>query len=90
MLVLILREFENYATGALDIIYNNSHILISYCVLLREVVFYNIDCLQMAMVCDCKQFVSQPVVQQLFDSIWWGQMKYHNLERARITVKVIY
>lgn len=83
------RFFETAAIGTLETMKSNSHIFITYCVLLKNVELYNVDCLQMAMICDCKRFVSQPIIQSLFENIWWAGMKHHQLEHI-LLIKVLF
>lgn len=66
--------FEEMAIGVLNIFDATTDDLINGVILLRKIPFYNLDCLQMAVIADCKKFVSLSSVQNLLTDIWHGKI----------------
>ena len=66
--------FEEMAIGVLNIFDATTDDLINGVILLRKIPFYNLDCLQMAVIADCKTFVSLSSVQNLLTDIWHGKI----------------
>ncbi len=42
--------------------------------ILRYLKEYQMDCLELAVVCDCKGFVSNEIIQNILDNLWTGNI----------------
>jgi hypothetical protein len=42
--------------------------------ILRFLKEYQMDCLELAVVCDCKRFVSNEIIQNTLNNLWTGNI----------------
>jgi hypothetical protein len=75
------------AIGVLNIFDATTDDLINGVILLRKIPFYNLDSLQMAVIADCKTFISLSSVQNLLTDIWNGKIVANAGWKAGIKVK---
>lgn len=54
--------------------YDTENSLINAILLLHNAPFYKVDCLRMAVVANCEEFISHPSIQKLLTDIWYGKM----------------
>ena len=78
------------AIGVLNIFDATTDDLINGVILLRKIPFYNLDCLQMSVIADCKMFVSLSSVQNLLTDIWHGKIIAHSGWKAGLKVNNLF
>ena len=44
--------------------------------IIRYIKHLEMDCLELAVHCKCKRFVSNPLIQRILDTIWNGYINY--------------
>ncbi len=44
--------------------------------IIRYIENLEMDCLELAVHCECKRFVSHPLIQRILDTIWYGYIDY--------------
>ena len=65
------------ACEVLNIFDSDSDDFMNGILLLQNLPYYNeLNCLQMAVEADCKEFIATPAVQNLITHIWNGQVSY--------------
>lgn len=72
------------ACGILDVFDNLSENLIIRIVLLQKIPYYNHGCLKIADEAECYKFVSHPIVQNLFNDIWYGRIKSQSVLKVKL------
>lgn len=70
-----------------SIVDNNSDDRLKQYMLLKKTPFFNMNCLQMAVESESYKFVSLPVVQDLFNEIWYGKIKIEKNRYFKIKVE---
>jgi hypothetical protein len=68
------REFENMAIDLLNIMTRKTRDNADDVFILRYLKEYEIDCLELAVVCDCKRFVSNEIIQNILENLWTGNI----------------
>jgi hypothetical protein len=63
------------AIGLLKVYDLNTRDLIKDVLPVRYIPLFGMDCLQLAMHCQCKRFLSTPIIQNILDDIWKGKRK---------------
>ena len=72
--VLIFKsEFEDLAIGLLKIFDDERTDKVADVLIFRYLKDFKMDCLEVAIECDCKTFVSSGAVQKALDKIWLGK-----------------
>jgi len=66
------RDFEVLAVNVLQTFDKSTRDIINDVLIIRYIELVNMDCLQLAVHCDCKEFVSMPIVQNVINDIWKG------------------
>jgi hypothetical protein len=51
----------------------NTRDVINDVLIVRYIPLFQMDCLELAMTCKCKQFLSNSTIQDILDNIWKGQ-----------------
>jgi hypothetical protein len=65
-------EFEKLAIGVLTVFERNTRDAMSDLFIVRYIDFLQKDCLELAVDSECKNFVSNRLVQKVMDDIWYG------------------
>ena len=68
----IFREFENLALKVLDTFEEHTRDLVNDVLVIRYLKLVRMDCIQLAYVADCEEFVAHNVVQKALRTIWEG------------------
>ncbi len=63
------------AIGVLNVYDQNTRDIINDVLAVRYIPLFGMDCLKLAMHCDCKRFLSTSVIQNILDDIWKGKRK---------------
>ena len=61
------------AIGVLDVYDKNTRENVADVLVMRYMKEFSMDCLEMAVHCQCKRFVSNVTVQRILDNIWTGK-----------------
>ena len=67
------REFEELAIGVLTVFDKSTRNNVKDVLVIRYIEDLNMDCLELAVYCKCKKFVSNSIVQSILDDIWNGK-----------------
>ena len=60
------------AIGIVKIFDENTRDIINDTLIVRYIEPFKMDCLELAVTCDCKKFLSQPTIQKVMDNLWKG------------------
>jgi hypothetical protein len=66
------REFEDMAVGLLKFYDRNTRDVINDVLIIRYIPLFSMDCLELAVHCKCKEFLSTSVVQKVLTKICSG------------------
>ena len=83
----VFSEFEKLAIGVLNASEQNTRDLVSDVLIIRYLPFIKMDCLQLAVDCNCEEFLSHSAVQRTLDKIWKGTRSYDKMvffQRVRL------
>ena len=53
--------------------FNGKMIEVNDVLIVRYIDHLKMDCLELAVLCDCKEFISMSVVQRALDNLWCGK-----------------
>jgi hypothetical protein len=70
---IFLSEFEEMAIGTLKIFDDERTDKVDDVLIVRYFKEFKMDCLDLAIECECEQFVSTQMVQRVLDKIWLGK-----------------
>ena len=74
--ILLFSKFERMAIDVMDIFDQNTNTFMNSIILFNTTSFsHDIDNLQMAVECNCKNFIANRTVQAFLDDIWNGGVK---------------
>ena len=68
----------------LDVFDANNRDVVNDVLILRYFEYLKMDCLELAVHCGCKRFVSRPIVQNVIKSIWLGEENLAELVNKKI------
>ena len=74
------------ACGVLNIFDSFSNDLINGVILLQNIPYFNLNCLEMAVEAKCLKFISLPSVQNLLTDIWNGKIVFKTSFKSGIAV----
>ena len=66
------------ASGVYNLLDSSSNNLINGVVLLQEIPYYKLSCLDMAARADSQQFIAMQSIQNVLTDIWVGKIKIEN------------
>lgn len=73
------RAYNEMASGVYNLLDSSSNNLINGVVLLQEIPYYKLSCLEMAARADSQQFIAMQSIQNVLADIWVGKIKIeHN------------
>ena len=67
------RKFEDMAIGVLEVFDKSTRDNVQDVLVIRYIESLKMDCLELAVHCDCVNFVSNSIVQRILDNIWEGK-----------------
>ena len=65
------------AIGLLGVYYKNTRENVVDVLVIRYIEELGMDCLELAVHCECEKFVSSPTVQRILTNIWNGKKNNH-------------
>ncbi len=80
------KEFENLAIGVMRIFDNNTKYSINKFLKHTRASFLNLDCLDFAVQCKCKNFLALPNIQSVITERWYRKIVYKSSKKFLLKV----